>query len=56
MIGITYLIGCFIALILGLRLLYKEKNNNEINTSVINSTSSYNVLDFCIFNIMENTR
>ena len=35
MIGITYLIGCFIALILGLRLLYKEKNNNEINTSVI---------------------
>lgn len=35
MIGIIYLIGCFIALLLGIRLLYKEKNNDEIDTSVI---------------------
>jgi len=35
MIGIIYLIGCFIALILGIRLLYKEKDNDEIDTSVI---------------------
>lgn len=35
MIGIIYLIGCFIALLLGIRLLYKEKDNDEIDTSVI---------------------
>jgi hypothetical protein len=35
MIGIIYLIGCFIALILGIRLLYKEKNNDDIDTSVM---------------------
>lgn len=35
MIGIIYLIGCFIALVLGMRLLYKEKDNDEIDTSVI---------------------
>ena len=34
-IGIIYLIGCFIALLLGIRLLYKEKNNDDIDTSVI---------------------
>lgn len=34
-VGIIYLIGCLIALLLGIRLLYKEKNNNEIDTSVI---------------------
>ncbi len=34
-IGIIYLIGCFIALLLGIRLLYKERNNEEIDTSVI---------------------
>jgi hypothetical protein len=33
-IGIIYLIGCFIALLLGIRLLYKERNNN-IDLSVI---------------------
>lgn len=35
MIGKIYLIGCFIALVLGMRLLYKEKDNDEIDTSVI---------------------
>jgi hypothetical protein len=35
MIGIIYLTGCFIALILGIRLLYKERNNKDIDTSVI---------------------
>ena len=35
MIGIIYLIGCFIALILGIRLLYKERNNEDIDTSVM---------------------
>ena len=35
MIGITYLIGCFVALILGIRLLYKERNNKDIDTSVM---------------------
>ena len=35
MIGIIYLIGCFIALALGIRLLYKERNNDDIDTSVI---------------------
>lgn len=35
MIGIIYLIGCFIALVLGIRLLYKERNNDDIDTSVI---------------------
>lgn len=35
MIGTIYLIGCFIALVLGIRLLYKEKDNDEIDTSVI---------------------
>ena len=34
-IGIIYLIGCFIALVLGMRLLYKEKNNDDIDSSVI---------------------
>ena len=34
-IGIIYLIGCFIALLLGMRLLYKEKNNDDIDVSVI---------------------
>lgn len=33
--GIIYLIGCFIALLLGMRLLYKEENNDDIDTSVI---------------------
>lgn len=33
--GIIYLIGCFIALLLGIRLLYKEKNNDDIDMSVI---------------------
>ena len=35
MIGIIYLIGCFIALILGIRLLYKERNNKDIDASVM---------------------
>lgn len=35
MVGTIYLIGCFIALVLGVRLLYKEKNNDDIDTSVI---------------------
>lgn len=35
MIGIIYLIGCFIALLLGMRLLYKERNNDDIDSSVI---------------------
>jgi len=35
MIGIIYLIGCFIALLLGIRLLYKEKNNDDIDMSII---------------------
>lgn len=35
MIGTIYLTGCFIALILGIRLLYKEKDNDDIDTSVI---------------------
>jgi len=35
MIGKIYLIGCFIAFLLGMRLLYKEKDNDEIDTSVI---------------------
>ena len=35
MIGIIYLIGCFIALLLGLRLLYKKENNDDIDLSVI---------------------
>ena len=35
MIGIIYLIGCFIALVLGIRLLYKERNNKDIDTSVM---------------------
>ena len=35
MIGIIYLIGCFVALILGIRLLYKERNNKDIDTSVM---------------------
>ena len=35
MIGIIYLIGCFVALILGIRLLYKERNNEDIDTSVM---------------------
>lgn len=35
MIGIIYLTGCFIAMILGIRLLYKERNNDDIDTSVI---------------------
>jgi hypothetical protein len=34
-IGIIYLIGCFIALLLGMRLLYKERNNKDIDTSVL---------------------
>ena len=34
-IGIIYLIGCFIALLLGIRLLYKEKNNDDIDMSII---------------------
>ena len=34
-IGIIYLIGCFIALLLGMRLLYKERNNDDIDTSII---------------------
>lgn len=35
MIGIIYLIGCFIALILGIRLLYKERNNVDVDSSII---------------------
>ena len=35
MIGTIYLTGCFIALILGIRLLYKERNNEDIDTSVM---------------------
>ena len=35
MIGIIYLVGCFIALLLGMRLLYKERNNKDIDTSVM---------------------
>ena len=35
MIGTIYLTGCFIALILGIRLLYKERNNDDIDSSVI---------------------
>ena len=35
MIGTIYLIGCFIAMILGIRLLYKERNNEDIDTSVM---------------------
>lgn len=35
MIGIIYLIGCFIALVLGIRLLYKERDNRNLDTSVI---------------------
>ena len=34
-IGIIYLIGCFIALLLGMRLLYKKGNNDDIDLSVI---------------------
>lgn len=34
-VGIIYLIGCFIALVLGIRLLYKEKNNEDIDSSII---------------------
>jgi hypothetical protein len=29
MIGIIYLIGCFIALLLGIRILYKEECNSK---------------------------
>lgn len=35
MIEIIYLIGCFIALLLGMRLLYKERDNDDIDTSVM---------------------
>ena len=35
MIKIVYLIGCFIALLLGMRLLYKERDNEDIDTSVM---------------------
>ena len=35
MIEIIYLIGCFIALLLGIRLLYKERDNDDIDTSVM---------------------
>ena len=34
-VGIIYLIGCFIAFLLGIRLLYKERNNDDIDTSVM---------------------
>ena len=34
-IGIIYLIGCFIASILGCRLLYKHRNDDDIDTSVM---------------------
>ena len=58
-IRIIYLIGCFIALVLGIRLLYKEGCNSKENDKTLQygmCTINYNVLDFCIFNIMENTR
>ena len=35
MIGTIYLTGCFIALILGIRLLYKERNNVDVDSSII---------------------
>lgn len=35
MVGIIYLIGCFIALLLGIRLLYKERNNSDNDLSII---------------------